>query len=187
MNDEKIIDLFFQRDEAAIRQCDAVYGAYCKSIARNILKNEEDCEECLNDAFLSAWKTIPPQKPKNLKLFLAKLVRNKAFDRYREKTAEKRSGGEMELVLNELRESVSAASDTESEFFAHELEQSINAFLRTLEKKERGIFIQRYFFTQTVPQIAEKYSVTPNYVNVALFRTRQKLKIYLITEGFIND
>lgn len=185
MADRRIIDLYWQRDENAVRETDAVYGAYCCAIARNILGSREDAEECVSDTWLQAWNAIPPQRPANLRLFLAKITRNLAFNKYKARTADKRGGGEIAAVLDELEDCLADGTDTESAYFAKELEQGVGRFVRTLAERERCVFVRRYFFTEPVAEIAARYGLTENNVMVILSRTRQKLKNYLKQGGYL--
>lgn len=186
MDDKDIIALFLQRNGEAIAEADKKHGAYCRSIAGNILHDSRDAEECVNDAYLAAWNAIPPHKPDSLKLFLARIVRNLAFNRYNEARAEKRGGGETALVLDELAECIESGESVESEIDRRQLGELIRGFVRTLPKKERQIFVRRYFFTDPVKSIAQRYGMTENNVLVTLHRSRKKLKELLKKEGFYN-
>ena len=184
MDDQKIIDLYFDRNEQAITETDVKYGKLCHSIAYNILSNREDTEECVNDTWLRAWNAMPPTRPNVLKLFFAKIIRNISFDRYKRANAQKRGGGEIDLALSELEECIAAQSDVEDEVEARELENSINRFLATLSETERNIFLRRYFYVEKVSSIAQRYSMRDSNVFVILSRTRSKLKKHLIDEGY---
>lgn len=186
MRDEEITDLYFERNENAIAETEKKYKNYCLSVAENILENKEDAEECFNSALFALWNSVPPEKPRNLKLFLAKIIRNAAINRYKEKNAEKRGGGRTQAVLEELSECVAAAESAEELFDAKELEKSINRFLKNLPEKERNIFIRRYFFMENLGEIAERYGISENSAAVILCRVRKKLKKYLKREGFIQ-
>lgn len=186
MEDNQIIQLFFERDEEAIKETKIKYGAYCMSIARNILHNQEDCEECLNDTLFRAWKLIPPEKPRYFNLFLAKIIRNLAFDTYRKKHAEKRGFNEIPVVLDELAECISNHETSESIFHEKQVKELMNQFLRELPKKERNIFIRRYFFVESIPSIAERYCVSENTVYIILSRKRTELKEYLKKGGYFS-
>lgn len=185
MQDEQIVALYWNRNEQAIRETDKKYGAYCRSIAQNILHSLEDTEECVNDTWLRVWHAIPPQRPMILSAFLAKITRNLAFDRYKAQSAEKRGGGVTEAVLEELAECIGASHSAESHFFAKELGAVINRFVRTLPKREGNIFVRRYFFAETAEQIGGKYGMTSNHVTVLLSRCRRKLRAYLEKEGYM--
>ena len=187
MEDQKIIELYFQRNTDAIKETDNKYGSYCFAIANNILHNNEDSEECVNDTWLNAWNAIPPQKPITLRMFLAKITRNLSFNRYESRNAEKRGGGEMHLVLDELAECIANETDTENEYLAKELEEIIRVFVRELPERECNIFIRRYFFTESISMISRRYGMTDNYVTVILSRIRKKLKVRLEKEGYFNE
>lgn len=187
MEDQKIIELYFQRNTDAIKETDNKYGSYCFAIANNILHNNEDSEECVNDTWLNAWNAIPPQRPTILRMFLAKISRNLSFNRFEARNAEKRGGGEIHLVLDELAECIANESDTEDEYLAKELEEIIRIFVRELPEREGNIFIRRYFFTEPISMISKRYGMTDNYVTVILSRIRKKLKGRLEKEGYFNE
>ena len=180
MEDTKIVELFFSRDESALLQTSAKYGAYCSSIAFNVLGNSEDASECMNDTLLRAWNSIPPQKPASLKAYLGRIARNLALDRYDKLTAEKRGGGQYELALEELSECI---ADTEAAVEVSELPGLIDAFLAELGEEKRKIFVKRYFYMDPVKKIAEDLSVSESNVKTTLFRLRSDLKERLVKEG----
>lgn len=186
MEDKDIITLFLNRSGDAIKTAQAEYGAYCYRIAENICRDSRDAEECVNDALLAAWNAIPPQDPASLKLFLARIVRNLAFNRYNESHAEKRGGGETALVLDELAECLQSGESVESEIDRRQLCELIRGFVKELPKKERQIFVRRYFYTEPLTDIAKLCGMTENSVSVTLHRTRKKLKELLKKEGFYN-
>ena len=186
MEDNQIIELYWNRDENAITETGRKYGAYCRKIAVNILQNEEDSEECVNDTWLKTWNSIPPHRPENLRLFLAKITRNLSFNRYNENTAQKRGGGEITLVLDELAECLEAKSDVEQIVLGKELKECIKGFVTTLRERDRNVFVRRYFFVDTVKEIAERYGISENNVMVILSRTRKQLKNKLEKEGYID-
>ena len=185
MEDSEIIKLYWNRNQNAVKETEKEYGAYCFSIAENILHNQQDSEECVSDTWLRAWQSIPPQKPTRLKLFLAKITRNLAFDMYRQKTADKRGGGEFSAVLDELAECVAGSDDVEKAFEAKTLRQSLNAFLKNLPQRDRQLFVRRYFYAESVKSIAEEFSMNSNHVSVILRRVRKKLRIYLEQEELL--
>jgi len=187
VTDEQIIELYWQRNENAIQATNSQYGAYCYAISNNILHNHESSEECVNDTWLRAWNAIPPQRPDRLKIFLAKIARNLSFDRYKSLTAEKRGRGETVAVLDELEECVVASTDVEAEIQAKELAQLINDFLNVLCDKERNIFLRRYFYVDSTADIAKLYGLKESNVLMTLSRTRQRLKIYLMQEGYLEQ
>ena len=187
MEDNEIVELYWQRDENAIRKSDSKYGAYCFAVADNILHSKEDSEECVNDTWLKAWNTMPPQRPNKLRMFLAKITRNLSFNRYNARSTEKRGGGEITAVLDELAECLESESDVAGEYEAKELEQYIRCFVRSLPERDGNVFVRRYFFAEPVRKIAERYGLTDNHVMVILSRTRGKLKANLKKEGFLNE
>lgn len=184
MTDDKIIDHYWRREECAIRESDAKYGRYCFAIADHILYSREDSEECVNDTWLRAWQAMPPARPGNLKLYFAKIVRNLALSRYAARVARKRGGGETALILEELSEILREPDDVESEYMAKELSRAVNLFVRTLPERECNVFVRRYFYSETISEIADRYGLSVRNVTVMLSRTRGKLKHYLEREGF---
>ncbi len=185
MEDSEIIKLYWQRNEDAISITANKYGAYCFMIADNILHSIEDSEECVNDTWLHAWNAIPPQKPNVLRMFLAKITRNLSFNRFNARSVEKRGGGEIPLVLDELSECLASEADVEATYEVTELEQCIRRFVRALPKRDRNVFVRRYFFTEPVASIAERYDLTVNNAMVILSRIRKKLKLELMKEGYL--
>lgn len=184
MDDEQILDLYFARDERALAETDRKYGGYCFTLANGILNSEQDAEETVSDTYWKAWNTIPPHRPNVFKLFLAKITRNLAFSRWRQASAEKRGGGEMNLVLEELAECIAAPVGLEEQVSAKELGKTIRAFLDTLPVREQDIFLRRYFFVEESGTIAKRYGMKPATVLRTLSRTRAKLKKYLTREGY---
>lgn len=184
MTDQQIIELYWQRNEEAIRESDEKYGRYCLVVANTILLDEQDSEECVSDTWLRAWSAIPPQRPNVLKMFFAKITRNLSVDRLKAKTAQKRGGGEVVLILEELQECIASQGNAESEYMGKELGGSINRFVRALPEREGNLFIRRYFFGENVGSIAKRYGLTAHNTVVILSRVRQKLKHHLEQEGF---
>ena len=184
MEENEITELFWRRDERAISEAEKVCGSYCFSIAENILHSREDAEECVSDTLLRAWQSIPPQRPKRLRLFLGRITRNLAFDRYRAGRAAKRGGGEMEAVLEELEDCLASEENVEQSFDRKELQRSVNGFLRALPYRERQIFLRRYYYAEPVSSIAESFGLTGNHTSVILKRTRERLRRHLEKEGF---
>ena len=183
MKDSQIIKLYWDRDEAAIRESDAAHGAYCHAVAMNILSNREDSEECVSDTWLKAWNVIPPQKPDRLRNFFARITRNLAIDRYRKRTAEKRNET-MKTVIDELEGVLSGEESVESEMDRHELTASINRFPESLSLRDRQIFIRRYFWCESTAKIAGDLGLRTNSVNVTLHRMRNKLREHLTKDGW---
>lgn len=184
MEDEKILDLYFARNEQAVTETDRKYGGYCFTLANSILNNSQDAEETVSDTYLSVWNTIPPRRPNIFKMFLAKITRNLAFSRWRKYTAEKRGGGDMELVLGELEDCLAAPGSVEDRMNGQELAKAIRTFLNTLPVREQDIFLRRYFFVEESAVIARRYGMKPATVLRTLSRTREKLKHYLTQEGY---
>ncbi len=179
-----IVQLYWARDVEAISATEAKYGHYLSAIAQNILCNPEDAEECVNDTYLKAWNSIPPHRPAMLSTFLGKLTRHLAFNRYQYNRAEKRGGGELPLVLDELAECVSDRDDVEQIIDRNELAAAINEFLRRLPAKQRAMFICRYWSSDSVSAIAARFGMTAGNVSVTLNRLRHKLRQHLIERGF---
>lgn len=184
MEDEKIIELYFSRDEQAVAETDKKYGAYCFTLANSILNSREDAEETVSDTYLKTWHAIPPKKPNVLKMFLAKITRNLAFSRWRSQTAEKRGGGKLALVLEELSGCLATPERVEDRLDAKELAKTIRCFLNTLPQREQDIFLRRYFFVEESDAIARRYNMKRSTVLRTLSRTREKLKAYLHEEGY---
>lgn len=186
MEDEKIIELFFSRQEAAITAVRDTYGGYCARIAGNILDSQEDVDEILSDTWLKVWDSIPPRRPDNLKLYIGRIARNLSFDRFRSKSREKRGGGEMTLALHELSECIPAPEQPGDKLAAAELRQAVNALLETLPLRERKIFLLRYYYVETAEAIAKRLGIRPALVRTSLSRTRKKLKTHLLKEGWLE-
>lgn len=187
MEDVQIVELYWQRNMDAISETNSKYGAYCFTIADNILHNKEDAEECVNDTWLHAWNAMPPRRPNKLQMFLTKITRNLSFNRFDARTAAKRGGGEIALVLEELEQCLAGPSDVEGTYEAKELGQCIRLFVRKLPERDGNVFVRRYFFTEPVSVIAKRYGLTENNVMVILSRIRKKLKAHLIKEGYIGE
>ena len=184
MDDERIVQLYWDRNESAIAESSQKYGAYCTSIAHNILSNLADAEECVNDTWFQAWNAMPPHKPSILSTFLGKITRNLSFDRYKKLHRQKRGGNNIDAALDELAECVSGADDTEKRWEEKELEEEINRFLFTLPEDKRYMFILRYWYVDSIAEIAKRIGISENNVSVTLSRIRSKLKARLIERGF---
>ena len=185
MDDRQIIALYNERSEAALSETATKYGKYCRTIAYNILLNEEDSEECVNDTWLRAWEAIPPQCPERLSAFLGKITRNLALNRYKHNNREKRGGGQTLLVLEELAECVSGADSTEEAAAEALLVDVLNRFLEGLPAEKRKIFMRRYWYMSSVKEIAEDFGLSESKVKMTLLRLRNKLKQTLEKEGII--
>ena len=184
MNDKNIVDLYFNRDEEAITQTDKKYGRYCYSIAYNILTNKEDAEESVSDTYMTAWRAIPPRRPSVLSAFLGKITRHISIDRWRERSAYKRGGGEVTLALEELEDCVAGLQNVEMEYERKELIRAYVKFLDTLPITDRRVFLCRYWYVDSVEAIAEKFGFSQSKVKTMLYRTRKKLRKTLWEEGF---
>ena len=183
MEDEAIIALYWQRSEEAIVQTDRKYGRYCRSIAFNILDNDDDTDECLNDTYLRAWNLMPPKRPSLLSALLAKITRNLALDRRKYNRAEKRGGGQVPLVLEELSECIPGGTDAEEILEDKEITALLNRFLSSLPQRTREVFMLRYWYLCPVRQIAETLGLGESNVKMTLLRTRRQLKALLEKEG----
>ena len=183
MEDQQILDLYFARSESAITETDRKYGRYCHSIAYNILEDHEDAEEIVNDTYLKAWNTIPPNRPDPLKPYVGMISRHLSLDRYEEYHTQKR-GGQVPLVLEELAECIPDNDSREDIGESVALKDALAKFIRSLPDKTQMIFLRRYWYASSVAEIAEEYGMRENSVNVLLHRTRKKLKDHLQKEGF---
>ena len=181
VEDQKIVDLYWSRDEDAILHTQRKYGGLCQTIAQNILGNREDAEECVNDAYLKVWDSIPPQRPQSLVAFLSRVVRNISLDRYRHNHAEKRSRG-ADVMFSELEECLT--EESLSALPAEEgIRDAINRFLKTLDQESRILFVRRYYYMDSNEILAKTFMIRENTVRQRLFRIREKLKDYLEKEG----
>lgn len=187
MEDNQIVDLFWQRNEKAIEEASNKYGSYLHSIAYGILSNDEDAKECVNDTYIDAWNAMPPHKPSILSTFLGKITRRISIDLWRKNTAKKRGGGEISLVFDELEECVSGSGSIEEEMERKELSQKISMFLKKLPVTERKIFLCRYWYLESVKTIAERFGFTESKVTSMLYRLRGKLRKLLEKEGYLNE
>lgn len=187
MEDREIVALYWEREEAALDETAAKYTPYCQTVARHILQNREDAEECVNDAFEKAWNAIPPHRPENLKAFLGKLTRNLALNRYQHSHAAKRGGGELALALSELESCLAARDSVETACDAHRLTEALDRFLAGLSSAHRMVFVRRYWYLDPVRAIAERYHMSESRVKSILFRVRKELKAYLQKEGLYEE
>ena len=183
MQDNEIVDLYCARSENAITETNVKYGGYCRKIAMNIVANTEDSEECVNETYLSAWNTMPEERPEMLAPFLATIVRNHALTLYRKLHSIKRGAGQTALALDELLE-VAGSSSTEGTADLNLLTGHINAFLEGLSQNDRIVFVRRYFYIDPLSDIADALSMSESAVKSLLFRQRQKLRDFLIKEGY---
>lgn len=182
MEDEKIVDLFWERSESAIIETAKKYGQYCKTIAINILGNSEDAKECENDAYHALWNTIPPNRPSVLKAYLGRILRNIAIDKYDYNTAQKRNS-KFDLILSELEECIVSPANVELQYEQGEIAKRISEFLWTIDKENRIVFVRRYWYSDSISSIAAQFGMSESKVKSMLFRMRNRLKIYLEKEG----
>lgn len=186
MEDAQILDLYFARSEQAIRETDLKFGRYCLTIAYNILRNNEDSEECKNDTYIKAWNAIPPKKPDNFRAYLGKIARNIALNMYEYMHRKKRDVNSTEAILDELSECIpDPGSDVEQTAESTLIRDSINQFLGTLSADNRRIFVRRYWYASPIEEIAQEYGFSVSKVKTSLMRTRSKLKKHLESEGII--
>ena len=184
LEDSKIISLFFERSEQAVEELDRKYGTAVKKTAANILSDRLDVEECVNDTYLRAWNSIPPQKPNPLVSYVCKIARNLAIDRYHANTAEKRNAS-FDLVLEEMEECIPSDMNVETEYDAKELTAAINCFLSILSREDRFLFVRRYWYGDSIEDLATLTNGNANRISVRLFRIREKLKKSLVKEGLL--
>ena len=181
MEDLHIIELYFARDEEAIRHTADKYGPYCTAVSMSILHSESDAEECVNDTWLKTWNSIPPTRPHSLKLFLARITRNLSPNRHRALHSEKRHK-DLEVSLTELEPCFPAPEDLPGG--GGELVELLNEFLEKQNKMDRVVFVQRYWYSLSTAQIAEEHRMSENAVWVRLHRTRERLRAYLTERGY---
>ncbi|MBQ3702434.1 MAG: sigma-70 family RNA polymerase sigma factor [Oscillospiraceae bacterium] len=184
MTDTEIVNLFFERSEQAITELAKKHGNAVARVARNILGNEQDTEECINDTYLGTWNAIPPYRPSPLRTFVCKIARNLATMKYHSNTAVKRNS-QYDLALDELEEVLFDRSSVEETYEAKELAEAINGFMATLNYSDRFIFTRRYWYSDPIKDIAKMAHSTTNSVTVRLFRIREKLRLYLEKEGLL--
>lgn len=183
MEDSQIIELFWKRSQSAIEETARKYGRYCHTIAFNILHSHEDSEECVNDAYLNAWKAMPPQRPNRLSTFLGKITRNLALKRWEGCKAEKRGAGQTALALDELSECIPASESVERRVDDLALAEILNGFLVSLPQERRRIFMRRYWYLDSIKEIAASYGLSESKVKMSLLRSREALKHILAKEG----
>ena len=187
--DLQIVDLYWKRDEQAIDETDFKYRRYLYTIAKNVLQDHLDCEECLNDTYLGTWNAIPPERPSPLQVFLSKIMRNTALARYRKNTADKRVPSKMTVALEELEKYMPYNDQTlsaEEEYYVYQLSRSLNDFLKSLPKKQCLIFICRYYCCDRISEIARLLGISERTVYRDLGDVKEKLKKHLEKEGYFN-
>lgn len=185
MQDEKIIDLFFERSEEAILALEQKYGKLCRQISANILGDSGAVEECLNDSWLGVWNTIPPERPRHLGSFVCRIVRNLSLKRYRRDSAQKRNS-QFDTAFEELQECLHGGSSAERQLEQKELVKSIEGFLDSLNQENRVIFLRRYWFSDSYEAIARRTGRSEKAISVRLVRLREKLRRYLTERGILE-
>jgi len=180
MDDNKIIELFFERSEQAVAEISSKYGKLCKAVSYNILRNREDAEECVNDAYFTVWNKIPPERPNSLAAFICMIVRNISFNKFKYNKAQKRGYA---VCLDELEECVSGADDPEENFEGKQLAEYINEFLDTLDDKNHAVFVRRYWFGDDFSGIGKLIGASKDAVKVRLTRLRKRLRDFLSAKG----
>lgn len=186
MDDFSIIKLYIERSELAISTTAMRYGKYLSKIAWNILGNYQDAEECVNDTYLAAWNQIPPDQPLKFLPYLGRIARNLSLNRYNYLKANKRNQG-FDLVLTELEDCLASSSTVEGAFDAQEVAMAINAFLASVKKEQRVIFVRRYWYGDSISTIAQDRKTSENNIKSVLFRMRKKLQRQLVKEGLLNE
>ena len=184
MKDAEIVDLYWERNEAAIQQTQQKYGAYLSKVAYNILSDFEDSKECVNDTYLKAWNSMPPNRPSVLSTYLGKIARQLSIDVFRKKNSAKRYASEYAVSLDELGDSFSDGNTPEQAYDVKLLDDAINRFLRVLPDDARNTFIGRYYFFDSLKDVAGYCGMSETKAKSMLYRTRQSLKAYLVKEGF---
>lgn len=185
MQDAELIALFAERNERAIAETNLQYGKSCRSIAAELTRSRQDAEEIVNDVLMEAWNTIPPQKPRKLFAYLAAITRNLAMHRLDERNAQRRGGGHVPAVLDELSECIASSDSVEETVDGKLLTETIARFLDTLPKEQRIIFMLRYYYAMPLCEIAARKNIRTGTVKAALARVRKKLNVYLKKEGFL--
>lgn len=183
MDDKQIVELYWQRDENAIKETSAKYEGYLYSVACNILSNKADAEESVNDTYYDAWNSMPPNRPSVLSTFLGKITRRISIDKWRKSNAEKRGRGQTAVVLDELEECMPDKNSVEQTVEMQLLSDVINSFVRELPDNEQKVFLCRYWYMDSVEAIADRFGFTESKVKSMLHRTRHKLRARLTKEG----
>ncbi len=183
MEDEKIVELYWQREESALTETADKYGRYCYTIAYNVLAEHREAEESVNDTWLDAWNSMPPHRPRILSTFLGKITRRISVDKWRRSHAAKRGGGQLPVVLEELEECVAPAYGVEQMVEKRLLEECVSAFIKGLPDAEQRVFLCRYWYMESVGVIARRFGFSESKVKSMLYRTRERLRECLTKEG----
>ncbi len=184
MTDQEIVAMYFSRSEDAIRETDRKYGCLCRAISMGIVNDSRDCDECLDDTWLTLWNTIPPKEPNPFKAYVCRVAKNLSLKKYEFNHAQKRNS-EYETTLNELTECAHSKNYVEEHVDETELVNAINQFLGSLTSKQRVLFLRRYWFTHSVKEIAGDYHISEKTASMRLARIRKKLREFLIREGYL--
>lgn len=183
MDDHTIVELYWARSENAIGETDKKYGTYCWQISYNILRNAHDAEECVNDTYLRVWNALPPQRPSVLRAFLARIVRNLSLDRWEQAHTQKRGGGQPAILLSELSDCIPAPGSVEQSLSDQALSEAISQWLRNQTTKNRVAFVRRYWYADSIRQIAKRLGLSESGAKSMLHRLRRSLKDHLEQEG----
>ena len=184
MTDQKIIELLFCRDQSALSVIEQKYGNYCRAVAMNVCNDKFDAVECVNDALFAVWNQIPPNRPEELGGYLARIIRNIAVDRMRKNGADKRDGN-VTALIEELEECLPGDESAEDRYIASELSSAVNRFYGSISKKEKDVFVARYFSGFDISSIAHAFHISEDYARTMLVRTRKKLKKFLQKENLL--
>lgn len=187
MDDNEIISLFWNRDEAAIKNLQKEYGDELARLSLRIVGNREDTEECVNDALLKVWNSIPDEKPDSLFSYCARITRNISINKLRKNTAVKRGGDHIKILLSELEDCTSGLETVESVVGYHELSSLVSEYLSTLKQEQRVMFVKRYWYAEKIKTIAQAHHCSAKKVESVLLRTRRNLKKYLTERGYLNE
>jgi len=185
LTDLQIVDLYWKRNADAIRYSTEKYGGYCHSVAKNILSDFQDAQECVNDTWIGAWNSMPDHRPRDLRAFLGMITRRLACSRLRRDYAQKRGSGQLPLILEELDSCLPTSPSAAQIVEAKQLEEAVNAFLHTLPEQDCNIFLRRYWYAESIAQISRRYDILPNTIKSSLYRSRRKLRAYLEKEDLL--
>lgn len=185
INDQQILDLFWNREEEALDITMQKFGRVLYKVAHNILHDGQDAEECVNDTLMQAWKAIPPKRPEYFGAYLAKITRNFSLQRWRKAGTAKRGGGQCNLILDELAETIPNPDSTEQSYEYAQTLRSINMYLAKMDADSRIVFVRRYFFGDSVQEICTRFEASQSKIKSMLFRARQKLRTHLEQEGIV--
>ena len=185
MTDDDIIGRLFRRDESALHVVQGVYGKLCYKLADDILGCREDSEECVNDMLMRLWNSIPPNHPQNLEAYIVTMIRHLALDKYHVINAKKRGGKQFEAALEEIGDTLKSDEDMDDAVNQWELTKAIEQFLYSLPERTRNIFLRRYYMSESIKEIAERYDMSVSATKISLMRTRDKLQKYLRKEDLL--